>query len=179
MSTSNKGDFMKILILTIFSLLSIMSIPVLSSSAVAATSPGTALKATATVTAKCIVSSTTDIAFGSVDPTTNGNYDGLGTVLTKCSKNTAALIFIKPVTGTTFAMKSLLTGDSITYGLYNDVGRTSPFPSVAGGAKSTTSTTGAPITTTVYGRVVVGAGVNDAVAAATDYTQALIATIEW
>ncbi len=159
--------------LTIFATATLMSLPTV---VCAATAIGT-LNATAFVTAKCIVSSTTNVVFGSIDPTTNGNYDGAGTIVTKCSKGTLEFLFIAPSVAGPLAMKSPTTLDSINYSLYSDAGRTSTFPGVLGGAKTTQS--GTAVTTNVYGRVVVGTGINDTITAASDYTQALTATIEW
>lgn len=152
---------------------SLFSLPAMS---MAATATGT-LNATTSVTAKCVIKSTTDVAFASVDPTTNANYDGAGTIVTQCTKNTPQFLFVAPTTGTTLQMTSPSTADNISYGLYSDAGRSAAFPSAAGGTK--VAQLGTPLTTNLYGRVVVASGVNDAVSAATDYTQALTATIEW
>ena len=164
---------MKMQIVTLLALLSLLSLPALSC---AANATGT-LAATATVSAKCVVDSTTNVAFGTVDPTTAGNYDGTGTIVTHCSKNTQVFIWVAPSVVGTLKMTSPTTLDSITYALFSNTGRTTAFPSVTGGAKATQP--GTPVTTTLYGRVVVASGVNDTIAAATDYTQALTATIEW
>jgi len=163
---------MKKQIITMVASLSLLSLPAISS---ALTANGS-LNATAAVTAKCVVKSTTNVAFNAVDPTTNGNYDGAGTVITQCTKNTLGFIFVAPTVGTELKMASASTLDSITYALYSDAGRTITFPSVTG-AKS--AQPGTPQTTNIYGRVVVASGQNDAIAAADDYTQALTATIEW
>lgn len=152
---------------------SLFSIPSMS---MAATATGT-LKATTSVTAKCVIKSTTDVAFASVDPTTNANYDGAGTIVTQCTKNTPQFLFVAPTVAGALKMTSASTSDSITYGLYSDAGRSAAFPSAAGGTKI--AQLGTPLTTNLYGRVVVASGVNDAVSAAADYTQALTATIEW
>ena len=165
--------------------LSLLVFPALSIAAVTGTGSGGAsgstasgtLIATASVSAKCVVTSTTNVVFESVDPTTNGNYDGAGSIVTKCSKGTLEFLFVAPSVAGTLAMKSPTTLDSITYGLYSDVARTKVFPNVTGGAKTTQP--GTSVSTTLYGRVVVASGVNDAIAAASDYTQALTATIEW
>ena len=164
----------------------LLILPALSLAAVTGTGTGGgaggasatgALIATATVAAKCVITSTTNVVFASVDPTTNGNYDGAGSVVTKCSKGTLEFLFVAPSVGVTLAMKSPSTNDSITYGLYSNVARTVAFPSVTGGAKTTQP--GTAVTTDIYGRVVVASGVNDSIAAAGVYTQALTATIEW
>ncbi|MHB8120787.1 MAG: spore coat protein U domain-containing protein [Desulfuromonadaceae bacterium] len=157
---------------TIVASLSLLSLPAMS---FALTANGS-LHATAKVTAKCVVKSTTNVAFEAVDPTTNANYDGAGTVITQCTKNTLGFLFVTPTAGTELTMLSPTTGDTITYALYSDAGRTVTFPS-ATGAKTTQP--GTPQTTNIYGRVVVASGQNDTIAAAEDYTQALTATIEW
>jgi spore coat protein U-like protein len=135
------------------------------------------LIATANVSANCVVDSTTNVVFGSVNPTSNGNYDGVGTIVTHCSKNTLEFIWIAPSVAGPLQMTSPTTADSISYGLYSNAGRTTAFPSVTGGVK--TMQPGTAVTTSIYGRVVVGRGVNDAIAAGSDYIQALTATIEW
>jgi spore coat protein U-like protein len=167
---------MKKQIVTLLASLSLLFLPALSSSAIGASTTGT-LVATATVSAKCVVDSTTNVAFGTVDPTTNGNYDGTGTIVTHCTKNTLEFLYVAPSVVGALKMTSPTTLDSITYGLYSDAGRTTAFPGVTGGAKTTQP--GTAVTTTLYGRVVVASGVNNSIAAASDYTQALTATIEW
>ena len=164
---------MKKRIATLLASAFLVLIPVIS---LAATATGT-LIATATVAAKCAVDSTTNVAFGSIDPTTFGNYDGTGTIVTHCTKNTLEFLFVAPSVTGPLKMTSPTTTDTITYGLYSNTARTTAFPSVTGGAKTTQP--GTPVTTTIYGRVVVASGVNDTITAASDYTQALTATIEW
>jgi spore coat protein U-like protein len=164
---------MKKQIVTLLLPLSLLSLPALS---LAAATTDT-LIATASVSSKCVVNSTTNVAFGSVDPTTYGNYDGAGTIVTHCSKNTLEFLWVAPSVAGPLKMTSPTTLDSITYGLYSDASRTTAFPSVTGGAKTTQP--GTPVTTNVYGRVIVANGVNNTIAAANDYTQALTATIEW
>jgi spore coat protein U-like protein len=166
---------MKKQIVTLLLPLSILAIPALS---LAATANDTeTLIATASVSAKCVINNTTNVAFGTVDPTTNGNYDGAGSIVTHCSKNTLEFLWIAPSIAGALKMTSPTTLDSITYALYSDAGRTTAFPSATGGAKTIQS--GSAIVTNVYGRVVVAAGVNNTIAAANDYTQSLTATIEW
>lgn len=163
---------MKKKIVTLVASLSLLSLPAMSFASTATNS----LNATAKVTAKCVVRSTTDVAFASVDPTTNANYDGAGTITTQCTKGTLGFLFVTPTAGTELKMASATTTDTISYALYSDSGRTIAFPS-ATGAK--TAQPGTPQTTNIYGQVVVASGQNDMVAAADDYTQALTATIEW
>jgi spore coat protein U-like protein len=174
-STSNKEKNMKKQILSLVATLSLLSLPSLSSTAVAA-NVNQPLEATAKVTAKCIVRSATNIAF-TVDSTVYANYDATGTVVTRCSKGTPVFIFVAPTTaGAALEMKSG-TAEKITYAIYSDTGRTTVFPSATGGAK--VASLGADLVTSIYGRVVVASGVNDTVLAADNYTQALTATIEW
>jgi spore coat protein U-like protein len=177
---------MKKYIATVLVPLSLLALPAMALAAVtgtgsggdtgAATATGT-LIATATVSAKCTVRSTTNVVFGSIDPTSNGNYDGAGSIVTQCSKNTLEFLWIAPSVAGPLKMTSPTTLDTITYALYSNAARTTAFPSVTGGAKTTQP--GSPVSTNIYGRVVVASGVNDTIAAASDYTQALTATIEW
>jgi spore coat protein U-like protein len=169
-----KENSMKKQMITLATAMTLLSLPAM---ALAATATGT-LNATASVSAKCFLRSTTNVAFGEIDPTTNGNYDGTGTIVTHCTKGTLSLLFIAPTVPGALAMASVATpAEQITYALYTNAGATTPFPSAAGGAK--TVQPGGQVTTTIYGRVVVASGTNDMVAAASDYTQALTATIEW
>jgi spore coat protein U-like protein len=164
---------MKKQIFTLVASLFVLSLPAISLGGSATNT----LNATASVNAKCVVKSTTNVAFGSVDTTTYANYDGAGTVITQCTKGTPGFIFVAPSVAGVLRMTSPTTLDNITYSLYSDSGRTTLFPSATGGAK--TAQVGTPVTTNIYGRVVVASGVNDAVGSASDYTQALTATIEW
>ena len=148
---------MKKQIVTLLVPLSLLALPALSLAAVtgtgmgantgSATATGT-LIATASVSAKCVITSTTNVVFTSVDPTTNGNYDGAGSIVTKCSKGTLEFLFVAPTVAGALAMKSPTTLDSITYGLYSDAARTTAFPSVTGGAKTTQP--GTSVTTNLY-----------------------------
>jgi spore coat protein U-like protein len=163
---------MKNQIVTLLVPLSLLALPALS---VAATDTDT-LNATASVTAKCNIVSTTNLEFGSIDPTTNGNYDGVGSIKTHCSKGTPQSLFITTPTGG-LKMTSATTKDSIIYGIYSDTARTTAFPSAVSGTKTPHS--GIATTTSVYGRVVVSDNQNNNITAGSDYTQALTATIEW
>lgn len=159
----------------ITTLLASLAIAAIPAASLAATATGT-LNATATVTAKCVVASTSDVVFGAIDPTVNANYNGSGSITTRCTKNTPTFLYVAPTVAGPLQMKSATSGDNITYGLYSDAGRTTSFPSASGGTKTAHPGT---LTTTLYGKVVVASGQNDTVAAANDYTQALTATIEY
>jgi spore coat protein U-like protein len=159
-------------IITLLVPLSLLMLPALS---VAATDTDT-LNATATVTAKCNIVSTKNLAFGNVDPTTNANYDGEGSIKTHCSKGTLQSLFITPPVGG-LKMTSTTTNDSIIYGIYSDATRATAFPSAVSSTKSAHS--GSATETKVYGRVVVSDTQNNSISAGSDYTQALTATIEW
>jgi spore coat protein U-like protein len=167
-------------------LLFLLALPALSMAAVTGTGTGGntgpasatgTLIATATVAASCVVTNTTNIVFAAINPTINGNYDAAGSIVTRCSKGTLEFLFVAPSVAGALTMKSPTTLDSITYGLYSDAARTTAFPSVTGGAKTIQS--GTSVTTNIYGRVVVASGINDSIAAASDYIQSLTATIEW
>jgi spore coat protein U-like protein len=163
---------MKKQIVTLLLPLSLLALPALS---VAATDTDT-LSANASVIAKCNIVSTTNLEFGSIDPTTNGNYDGVGSIKTHCSKGTPQSLFITPPVGG-LKMTSATTSDSIIYGIYSDTARTTAFPSAVSSTKTPHS--GIATTTSVYGRVVVSDTQNNSIKAGTDYTQSLTATIEW
>ncbi len=126
---------------------------------------------------KCVINGTTDVNFGAVDPTTNGNYDGTGTIVTHCSKGTPQSLFINPTVAGVLKMTSPTTKDSIIYGIFSDTARTAPFPTAVSSTK--TAHPGNAMTTSVYGRVIVSSTQNNMVASAEDYTQSLTATIEW
>jgi spore coat protein U-like protein len=164
---------MKKQIVTLLLPLSLLALPALS---VAATDTDP-LFATASVSAKCNIVSTTNVAFGSVDPTTNGNYDGVGSIKTHCSKGTPQFLFITPTVAGVLKMTSPTTNDSIIYGIYSDEARTTAFPSAVSSTKTPHS--GTATITSIYGRVVVSNTQNNTIAAASDYTQSLTATIEW
>ncbi|MSN26081.1 MAG: fimbrial major subunit CsuA/B family protein [Geobacter sp.] len=159
----------------IATILASVAIAGLPAASFAATASGT-LNATATVTAKCLVTSTADVVFGAIDPTVNADYTGAGSITTRCTKNTPTFLFVAPTVAGPLRLHSNTTLDDITYGLYSDSARLTAFPSTTGGAKTAHP---GNLTTSLYGKVVVASGINDTVAAASDYSQALTATIEY
>ena len=109
---------MKKQIVTLLVPLSLLALPALSLAAVtgtgmgantgSATATGT-LIATASVSAKCVITSTTNVVFTSVDPTTNGNYDGAGSIVTKCSKGTLEFLFVLSLLATSLTIEFTLS----------------------------------------------------------------------
>jgi spore coat protein U-like protein len=165
---------MKMQIITLFVPLSLLAFPLLSLAATANTN----MEATATVSAKCNIIKTSDLAFASVDPTTNGNYDGVGTIKTHCSKGTMQSIYITtPASGFKMSSTSLpATGDGIVYAIYTTGAYDITFPSSVSVTKKAHS--GSAETTNVYGRVVVSNTQNNSVTAG-NYSQSLTVNIEW
>jgi len=127
---------------------------------------------TATVGTACTVA-TTDLAFGNYDPlvvNATSDLDGAATITVSCSAGATPLVFITP--GTTG--RAMTGPGSLTYELYTDAGRTAVWPSTAGSAFSFGTSTGAPQTRTVYGRI--PRGQNVAVGA---YSQSVTVTMNF
>jgi spore coat protein U-like protein len=162
---------MKNRIITLLVPLSLMALPSLS----VAANANTTMEATATVSAKCNIIKTSDMAFAPVDPTTNGNYDGVGTIKTHCSKGTLQSIYITtPAAG--FKMSSTTTPDSIIYGIYTTAARDIAFPTAAGTPK--TAHSGSATETSIFGRVLVSDTQNKSITAG-NYSQTLTVNIDW
>lgn len=138
-----KRTLMAISIGIMMAVLVLVSVPNTASAATASAG----LNVTATVVGSCRVTSTTDVAFGNYDPTdTNNDDDGQGSMTFRCTKGVAYMLWIN---GT----RSMTVGtDTLNFELYTNAGRTVAFPSAAG-ALSTTSSSNAPVTTQIYGRI--------------------------
>jgi spore coat protein U-like protein len=128
------------------------------------------LQVTATVTNSCRIDSVGNVAFGSYDPTDPvDNTAGSGNVVTRCTKNTAYRIYI---TGT----RTMAFGaESLNFELYTDAGRTIVFPATFASASPSTSSSNAPVTTNIYGKI---PALQD-VAAGGPYSATLSATVEY
>jgi spore coat protein U-like protein len=125
------------------------------------------LSVQASVAASCRISSTTAIDFGAYDPTSASNTDAAGDMVLRCVKNTSYKTYI---TGT----RSMTTGgDTLTFQLYSDSGRSSAYPSTAPGSGET-ATSNAPVTKDIYGRI---AALQDVGVAS--YSTNLVATVEY
>jgi spore coat protein U-like protein len=139
----------------------------------ASSSTGVGLSVTASVAAKCIVSSTTVVAFGPYDPVvTNASggsdLDGTGSVGVQCTPGNGTSISLDSganASGNQRRMQGPAGTSSafLNYNLYSDSGRTTAWGNGSNGASSfaiSTSSTGAERTFTVYGRVPKGQDVN-------------------
>lgn len=128
------------------------------------------LQVTATVTNGCRIDSVSNVAFGSYDPTDSvDNTAGSGNVVTRCTKNTTYRIYI---TGT----RTMAFGaESLNFDLYTDAGRTNIFPATFAAASPSTSSSNAPVTTTIYGKI---PALQDA-AAGGPYSATLTSTVEY
>jgi spore coat protein U domain-containing protein, fimbrial subunit CupE1/2/3/6 len=151
----------------------------------AASSAGVGLSVTASVAAKCIVSSTSVVAFGAYDPVvTNASggsdLDGTGSVGIQCTPGNGTSISLDSganASGNQRRMQGPAGTSSafLNYNLYSDSGRTTAWGNGSNGASSfaiSTSSTAAERTFTVYGRVPKGQDVN--VGSFTDTVQATV-----
>jgi spore coat protein U-like protein len=139
----------------------------------AASSAGVGLSVTASVTAKCVVSSTTVVAFGPYDPVvTNASggadLDGTGSVGIKCTPGNGTSISLDTganASGNQRRMQGPSGGSSafLNYDLFSDSARTTAWGNGSNGASSfaiTAASNAAERTFTVYGRVPKGQDVN-------------------
>ncbi|HZA53948.1 MAG TPA: spore coat U domain-containing protein [Candidatus Udaeobacter sp.] len=139
----------------------------------AASSPSVGLSITASVAAKCIVSSTSAVAFGAYDPVvTNAaggaDLDGTGTVGIKCSPGNGSSISLDSganASGNQRRMQGPAGTSSafLNYDLYSDAARTTAWGNGSNGASALTITASSNASErpfTVYGRVPKGQDVN-------------------
>ena len=139
----------------------------------AASSPSVGLSITASVAAKCLVSSTSAVAFGAYDPVvTNAaggtDLDGTGTVGIQCTPGNGTSISLDSganASGNQRRMQGPAGSSSafLNYNLFSDASRTTAWGNGSNGASSfsiTAATNAAERTFTVYGRVPKGQDVN-------------------
>jgi spore coat protein U-like protein len=109
----------------------------------------------------------TAIAFGPYDPTATTALDASGGMQFKCVKGTSYKTFI---TGTRSMNGG---GDTLTFSLFTDSGRSTTFPA-DNSAGGTTATNNTSVTTSIYGRIAAGqnVGVNA-------YSGSVTATVEY
>jgi spore coat protein U-like protein len=124
-----------------------------------ASTVGSTLNTSATVTANCTVS-TTPLAFGNVNTISGSNVDGTGGLSVTCSNGTAwtATAGVGSGTGASFSGRKMTAGsDLLSYNLYT----TSGYATVWGDGTASTGTiggtgTGSSQSVTVYGRIASG-----------------------
>jgi spore coat protein U-like protein len=151
----------------------------------AASSAGVGLSVTASVSAKCVVSSTSVVAFGAYDPVvTNASggtdLDGTGSLGIKCTPGNGTSISLDSGANASGNQRRMQgpTGSSsafLNYNVYSDATRTTAWGNGSNGASSfgiTAASNAAERTFTVYGRVPKGQDVN--VGSFTDTVQATV-----
>jgi spore coat protein U domain-containing protein, fimbrial subunit CupE1/2/3/6 len=139
----------------------------------ASSSPSVGLSITASVAAKCIVSSTSAVAFGAYDPVvTNAaggaDLDGTGTVGVKCSPGNGTSISLDSGANASGNQRRMQgpAGPSaafLDYNLFSDAARTTAWGNGSNGASALTITAApnaSERTFTVFGRVPKGQDVN-------------------
>jgi spore coat protein U domain-containing protein, fimbrial subunit CupE1/2/3/6 len=141
------------------------------SATAAGTSPATgSFNVTANVKGSCIVTSTTDIAFGTYDPS-DANFatplDKAGTVAVRCVKGMSPTVTLdqgQNAAGTCAAparaMKEATSGELLNYQIYTDSGHASVWGCDAANDVAFTAASSTTATTlTTYGRIPAGQNV--------------------
>ena len=150
-----------------------------------AASNTTTFNVTATVINNCVISST-NIAFGSYDPTSATAVTAAGNVSAKCTKNDVVYVELgqgsNAGTGSTAQvpvrqMKSATTAGLLPYHIYTTSGGTTEWGTGAANrpASQTSVSVGTALNFPTYGSLPAGADV----AAATDYTDSVVATVTY
>lgn len=131
----------------------------------AATSTGS-FQVTASVANSCVVSSTSNIAFGAYDPAGANNtaaLDGAGSVAVRCTRGTTAAVALEQganaASGSdcTTPLRQMASGtDRLRYDIYSDSGRTSGWGCTTSNDVDQSFTSLAPISFTTYGRIPAG-----------------------
>ncbi len=139
------------------------------------------LTVSATVAASCTIDASAGLAFGTYDPVVanaSANLDVDGTISTTCTNGSTATITLgqgaNAGSGSTAAIpvRRMLAGttDFLSYELYTDGPRTTVWNDTTSGSPVTG--TGAPVSTTVFGRIPPGQNVR-----ANSYSDTVLATI--
>lgn len=136
----------------------------------AASSAAVALSITASVAAKCVVSSTSAVAFGSYDPvvtnaSTGVDLTGTGTVGIKCTPGNGTSISIASSANNNGNQRRMAGpgGSYLNYALYQDSAFTTAWGDGSNGANAQTITTSSSAnerTFSVYGLVPKGQDIN-------------------
>lgn len=117
------------------------------------------LDVSATVTSNCVVS-TSPIAFGDVNVTTNTDVDGTGGISVTCTNGTAWAAAADAGTGVgaDLSVRKMTSGANLlNYALFTDSGRTTVWGDGVDTSSTITGTgTGSAQASTIYGRVLSG-----------------------
>lgn len=137
-----RGLLMKKLIVILAALAVVLTAP----SAMAATDTNP-LAASASVAATCTIQSVTDLDFGTYDTSSaTDDDDGVGNVVFRCTKGTGYDVYI---TGA----RTMTDGtDTLNFEMYQEVGRTTLWPSASVGVTGTAANNG-NITLDIFGRI--------------------------
>lgn len=163
----------------LFVALSIASIAVIGSgSRTHATTKTSDFNVTASVAANCSITSTS-VSFGAYDPLATTDLTANGSVTVRCTKGAAVTVDLNgggQATGA-FNQMASATGGMLRYQLFRDESHSQRWNNSTNGGSSLsfTSTSMAPVVSTMYGVVEQG---QDA-PVATDYTDTVTATVNF
>lgn len=108
-----------------------------------------------TITSSCVINSASTLNFGS-SGVISANVDQTSTIQVQCTNTTPYNIGLNAGTGTgatVAARKMTSSGNTITYSLYTDSGRTTVWGNTVGTDTVSATGSGAAQSYTVYGRV--------------------------
>ena len=136
-------------------------------SSFAGVSPQTgSFQVTASVAKSCLVSATTDIAFGAYDPLAVTDKDAAGSVTIRCAKGVTAIVVTldqgaNPAAGSTAAvpLRQMASGtERLGYQIYQNTGRTTVWGNTALTGVTIPGPTAAatPVVLPTYGRIAAG-----------------------
>jgi len=129
-----------------------------------------------TLTASCVINSAATLNFGSTGVLV-ANVDQTSTVQVQCTNSTPYNIGLDAGTGsgaTVAARKMTSGGNTVTYSLYSDTGRTTVWGNTVGTDTVAGTGNGAPQSYTVYGRVP-----SQTTPAAATYTDTITVTVTY
>jgi spore coat protein U-like protein len=144
-----------------------LALLVAAGSAFAGSSPQTgSFTVTASVAKSCLVSATSNIAFGAYDPLATADKDAAGSVTIKCSAGVTGIVVTLDAganagTGSTAAapVRQMASGaDRLPYQIYSNSGRTAVWGGTAATGVTIAGPTAAatPAVLPTYGRIAVG-----------------------
>ncbi|MCX7856443.1 MAG: spore coat U domain-containing protein [Deltaproteobacteria bacterium] len=126
------------------------------------------MQVTASVSAKCRISSVGDINFGEYDPTSSNPKDGDGNITIQCVKRTNYDVYISG-TRTMIGPEN----EQLSFEIYRDAARTQAFPNNSPGITGQAQNS-SPIQIGAYGRIPAQQDVGTG-----NYTRTLTATVSY
>ena len=98
-----------------------------------ATTTTTTFQVTASIAKNCLISSASNVAFGTYDPTSAVDATASGSVVFRCTKGTTYTVDLSTGAGS-YATRTMTNGtDTLNYNLYTTVGLTTVFGDGTGG----------------------------------------------